>query len=75
MRQVRQGVRSTKMNKLAGKLEETLTKLELQEKQRNIFVRIEEMKETIYSDQTGKFPVTSSRGNRYIMTLVEIDGK
>jgi hypothetical protein len=29
---------------------------------------------TMHSDQTGRFPTTSSRGNKYIMVLVEIDG-
>jgi hypothetical protein len=27
----------------------------------------------IYSDQMGRFPVTSSGGHKYIMVLVEID--
>jgi hypothetical protein len=28
----------------------------------------------VYSDQTGKFPTTSSRGNKYLMILYYIDG-
>jgi len=28
----------------------------------------------VHFDQTGHFPATSSRGNKYIMVLVEIDG-
>jgi hypothetical protein len=28
----------------------------------------------MYTDQTGRFPVTSSRGNKYIMVAVELDG-
>ena len=31
------------------------------------------MKNTIYSDQTGKFPTTSHSGSKYLMVLVEID--
>ena len=31
------------------------------------------MKNTIYTDQTGRFPVTSSSGHKYIMIMVEID--
>ena len=31
------------------------------------------MKETIYTDQTDKFPVKSSRGCRYVMVMMEID--
>jgi len=30
--------------------------------------------DTVHFDQTGRFPATSSRGNKYIMVLVEIDG-
>ena len=30
-------------------------------------------KETMYTDQTGKFPHVSSRGNKYMMVLTEID--
>ena len=32
------------------------------------------MESEIHTDQTGKFPVVSIRGSRYIMVLVEIDG-
>jgi hypothetical protein len=28
----------------------------------------------MHSDQTGRFPATSSRGNQYVMVLVEVDG-
>jgi hypothetical protein len=33
-----------------------------------------EEKEIVYSNQTGKFPTTSSRGNKYLMVLYYIDG-
>ena len=32
-----------------------------------------EMKGTIYTDQTGKFPTKARSGNRYIMIMVAID--
>ncbi|KAL7481119.1 hypothetical protein ACHAW6_006805 [Cyclotella cf. meneghiniana] len=66
MRQSPQGVRSTKMRELVAA---TLP----MEKECDIFARVEELRNTIYTDQTGKFPITSSRGNKYIMTMVEID--
>ena len=28
----------------------------------------------MHSNQTGHFPATSSKGNQYIMVLVEVDG-
>ena len=31
------------------------------------------MRDTLYSDQTGAFPQTSSRGNKYQMAMHEID--
>ena len=33
----------------------------------------DQMKEKIYSDQTGKFPVQSSRSHQYIMVLIDMD--
>ena len=30
-------------------------------------------KEAMYNDQTGAFPITSKKGNKYIMILCEID--
>ena len=33
----------------------------------------DQLKEKIYSDQTGKFPVRSSRRYQYIMVLINID--
>ena len=47
---------------------------ELKVKQRDIYVEIWEEKEVVYTDQTGRFPTTSSRGNKYIMVLYYIDG-
>ena len=32
-----------------------------------------ELDRKMYTDQTGKFPVTSFRGNQYIMVLFELD--
>ena len=34
-----------------------------------------EFQRTIYTDQTGKFPDRSSKGNQYIMTMVEMDSQ
>ena len=31
-------------------------------------------KKLMFFDQTGKFPITSARGNKYIMVAVELDG-
>jgi hypothetical protein len=31
-------------------------------------------KKSMFTDQTGRFPITSARGNKYIMVAVELDG-
>ena len=43
-------------------------------KHNDIFITIDDAKETIYTDQTGAFPTRSRSGNRYIMILCEMDG-
>ncbi len=41
---------------------------------RDVYIKIHNAGETMHSDQTGRFPATLSRGNQYIMVLVEVDG-
>jgi hypothetical protein len=38
-----------------------------------IYVKAIETTGQIYTDQTGRFPTTSSRGNKYIMILYDYD--
>ena len=42
-------------------------------KEHDIFIQIVDLKETIYTDQTGKFPYLSSKGNRYVMVGIHVD--
>jgi hypothetical protein len=42
-------------------------------KVQDVFVKTYDVRETIFSDQTGKFPTQSSHGHKYIMVMVEID--
>jgi hypothetical protein len=39
----------------------------------DIFVHVEDLNEEIHTDQTGAFPHTSQRGNRYIIVAVHLD--
>ncbi|EJK61557.1 hypothetical protein THAOC_17934, partial [Thalassiosira oceanica] len=39
----------------------------------DVYIKVYEAKDTIFSDQTGRFSVTSQAGNKYIMLMVEID--
>jgi hypothetical protein len=63
-----QGVRSTRVR------DETETTLPALPKMKDIYIKIHNATETMHSDQTRHFPVTSSRGNKYIMVLVKVDG-
>ncbi|KAL7523689.1 LOW QUALITY PROTEIN: hypothetical protein ACHAWF_000626, partial [Thalassiosira exigua] len=73
MRGIKQGIRSTKQKKeqVTVKLEDGQELTLPMRKHNDIYVSVEEAKETIYTDQTGAFPVCS--GNRYVMVLCEID--
>jgi hypothetical protein len=39
----------------------------------DVLIRVIDLKGTIYTDQTGRFPFVSSLGNRYIMILHHVD--
>ncbi len=43
-------------------------------KMKDIYIKIHNATKTMHSNQTGQVPATSSRGNKYIMVLVEVDG-
>ncbi len=63
-----QGVQSTRVQ------DETEMTLPALPKMKDIYIKIHNATETMHSDQTGCFPATSSRGNKHIMVLVEVDG-
>ena len=42
-------------------------------KMHDVYVKIFNAKDAIYTDQTGRFPANSSSGHKYIMVLVKID--
>jgi hypothetical protein len=68
MKKQRQGVRSTRV------LEDPKTNLPAIPKARDIYIKVHNATETMHTDQTGRFPAISSKGNQYIMILVEVDG-
>ncbi len=43
-------------------------------KKHNIMVKVIHTRNTMYTDQTGCFPVQSSCGNKLLMVLFEVDG-
>jgi hypothetical protein len=74
MKKQRQGVRSTRQKDENTTQEETNLTGPPPKKMQDVYIKIHNASETMHSDQTGRFPATSSRGNKYIMVLVEVDG-
>ncbi|EJK53767.1 hypothetical protein THAOC_26721 [Thalassiosira oceanica] len=71
MNMQRQGVRSTRPRPQPFTL---IDASDLRgKKERDVYIKVYEAKETLYSDQTGRFPHTSSSGSKYVMLMVEID--
>ena len=71
MNQTRKNVRSTKPKPTPLEVPNNTT---LQGKKvRDVFLKIYDVRNTVFSDQTGRFPTTSQSGNKYIMVMVEID--
>ena len=78
MKGQRKGVRSTKPKstseiRIEPGTEDSPSNLVTIRKLNDIFVKIYELVETIHTDQTGAFPVTSQQGYRYIMVGIHID--
>jgi hypothetical protein len=74
------GLRSTKATHQIDNKEEIAKATKLTRpptKQKEAIICIydlsDEAKRLMYTDQTGRFPQKSSRGNQYIMVLIEID--
>ena len=42
-------------------------------KVRDVYNKVYDVRNTVFSDQTGQLPTRSKRGNKYIMVMVEID--
>ena len=40
---------------------------------RDVYTKVYDIRNTIFSDQTGQFPTRSQCGNKFIMVMVEID--
>jgi hypothetical protein len=70
MKKQRQGVRSTRV------LAETtdITYVYALPKMKDLYIKIYNATKMINSNQTGRFPATSSRGKKCILVLVEVDG-
>jgi hypothetical protein len=76
------GVQSTKQKALDKFVKLVTTKIKQETddlppaqiaRHNNIFIKVEDLSKTIHTDQTGGFPFTSQRRNRYIMTTIHLD--
>ena len=71
LNQARKNVRSTKKKQ---KFEQANNVKALRGKKiQDVYVKIYDTRETIFTDQTGQFPTRSQQGNKYIIVLVKID--
>jgi hypothetical protein len=80
MKKQHQGVRSTNLKENTRAEDENIpgnTNTEVDpsppKKMRDIFIKIYNTGK-MHSNQTGRFPAMSSKGNQYIMVLVDVDG-
>ena len=64
-------MRSTKTN--PKPLEEADTNMLRGQKIRDVYTKVYDVRNTVFSDQTGKFPTRSQRGNKYVIVMVDID--
>jgi hypothetical protein len=71
LNQTRKNVRSTKVK--TPPLETCNTPHLHGKKVCNVYTQTYMVRETMFSDQTGQFPIQSLCGNKYIMVMVEID--
>ena len=71
MNQTSKNVRSTKPKPIA--FEEPNAGSLRGKKVQDIYTKVYNARETIFSDQTGQFPSQSQCGNKYFMVKVEID--
>jgi hypothetical protein len=77
MKRQRQGVRSTKTLESIPEEENKTNNSPTPptpKKMKDVYIKIHLASDTMYTDQPGRFPATSSSGNQYIMVLVEVDG-
>lgn len=68
----RQNVRSTKI--MAPVNGDKDVELEQSIEKHNIMVKVINAHNTMFTDQTGQFPVQSSKGNNLLMVFYEVDG-
>ena len=74
MDQQRQGTRSTKLTETESDSMAKVSQTPNNDKFHQVYMTITEVDGKLYLDQTGRFPVTSNRGNAYDALFFTFDG-
>ena len=74
MDQQRQGTRSTKPVPIKPDTMDEVTHLPNNKRSHHVYMTITDLDSKIYSNQTGRFPITSNCGNFYVVIFRAVDG-
>ena len=69
----KRGARGTSVSNTNLVFEETNVSQLKVKKIQNVYTRVYDVRNTVFSDQTGQFPMRSQQGNKYIMVMVKIN--
>ena len=72
MNQQRQGTRSTKPVPFKPDTMEEVPHLPNNERSHHVYMTITDLNGKLYSDQTGRFPITSNLGNCYLVIFYAV---
>ena len=73
MDQQKAGTRSTRANPEPNSME-SVPQTPLNERTHHVYMSITEVAGHLYTDQTGRFPITSNRGNCYVIIFYAVGG-
>ena len=65
-----QGTRSTKPVPINPEIMEEVSQLPNNERSHHVYIKITDLDGKLYSDQTGRFTITSNRGNFYVIIFM-----
>ena len=74
MDQRRTGIRSTTSTATEGDSMEPVQQTPSNDRSHHVYMSITDIDGKLYSDQTGRFPITSNRGNCYVVIFYAVDG-
>ena len=74
MDQRKAGIRSTKTKADEPDSMESVPQTPTNDKTHHVYMSLTEVEGRLYSNQTGRFPITSNRGNCYVIIFYVVDG-